>query len=70
MTALSYYLNPCWHNIKAGLALDISKIESWMQMGHTANIIIKHIHIFALWLALLKVFHDIPLSESACELNS
>ena len=25
----------------SGLALDILKVESWMQMGRTANIIIK-----------------------------
>ena len=32
----------------AGLALDILKVESWMQMGRTANIIIKYnIHVFA-----------------------
>ena len=32
----------------AGLALDILKVESWTQMGRTANIIIKYsIHVFA-----------------------
>ena len=32
----------------SGLALDILKVESWTQMGRTANIIIKYsIHVFA-----------------------
>ena len=34
--------------IDTGLALDILKVESWTQMGRTANIIIKcSIHVFA-----------------------
>ena len=36
------------HPCPTGLALDILKVESWTQMGRTANIIIKcSIHVFA-----------------------
>ena len=36
------------HVQNSGLALDILKVESWTQMGRTANIIIKYsIHVFA-----------------------
>ena len=35
-------------DFKSGLAQDILKVESWTQMGSTANIIIKYsIHVFA-----------------------
>ena len=43
------FLDPChWIYSISGLGLDILKVESWTQMGRTANTIIKYsIHVFA-----------------------
>ena len=48
-----------------GLALDILKVESWMQMGRTANIIIKYsIYVFA---SICKNMHILLMGRRYCE---
>ena len=49
----------------SGLTLDILKVESWTQMGRTANIIIKYsIHVFA---SISKNMRILLMGRRYCE---